>query len=291
MSWRIQNLPDSQTNPSGPAPGGGGERGERDRGGKKSKSKSTSDGRGAIKRLIKELDVWRSEKKEERGIERLGPVDDDDLLTWEAVVNGRGIGNGYDGRFFFVFFFLAQSLLLPSQKCSPWTFLSFASSGLIANVFKKQRAAGSYTSRSRQTIPFVRRRYASRRPWCTPTLPCRRARSASTCSRTPGRRPTASSRACAPCARCWPTRRRTRRSTSTLRRCCAAGTCWAPARSSSFGAAMTRGVMRGREENCSLPTLRKRDSGVKYGSVLCWMTARGVMVNWEEPLCPVGGPM
>ncbi|KAK1545345.1 ubiquitin-conjugating enzyme, partial [Colletotrichum paranaense] len=93
MSWRIQNLPDSQTNPSGAAPGGGG---ERDRGSKKSKSKSTSDGRGAIKRLIKELDVWRSEKKEERGIERLGPVDDEDLLTWEAVVNGRGIGNGYD---------------------------------------------------------------------------------------------------------------------------------------------------------------------------------------------------
>ncbi|OHE98885.1 ubiquitin-conjugating enzyme [Colletotrichum orchidophilum] len=89
MSWRIQNLPDSQTNPSGAAPGGGG-------GGKKSKSKSSSDGRGAIKRLIKELDVWRAEKKDERGIERLGPVDDEDLLAWEAVVNGRGIGNGYD---------------------------------------------------------------------------------------------------------------------------------------------------------------------------------------------------
>ncbi|GKT83352.1 ubiquitin-conjugating enzyme [Colletotrichum tofieldiae] len=60
MSWRIQNLPDSQPNPAGAA--------------KKSKSKSkSSDGRGAIKRLIKELDVWRAEQKDERGIERLGP--------------------------------------------------------------------------------------------------------------------------------------------------------------------------------------------------------------------------
>lgn len=85
MSWRIQNLPDSSSNSTGPAVGG------------KKKSKSSSDGRGAIKRLIKELDVWRGEQKDERGIERLGPVDDEDLLLWQAVINGRGIGNGYDG--------------------------------------------------------------------------------------------------------------------------------------------------------------------------------------------------
>ncbi|KAF5527319.1 Ubiquitin-conjugating enzyme E2 pex4 [Colletotrichum aenigma] len=84
MSWRIQNLPDSSSNSAGPAVGG------------KKKSKSSSDGRGAIKRLIKELDVWRGEQKDERGIERLGPVDDEDLLLWQAVINGRGIGNGYD---------------------------------------------------------------------------------------------------------------------------------------------------------------------------------------------------
>lgn len=85
MSWRIQNLPDSSSNSAGPAVGC------------KKKSKSSSDGRGAIKRLIKELDVWRGEQKDERGIERLGPVDDEDLLLWQAVINGRGIGNGYDG--------------------------------------------------------------------------------------------------------------------------------------------------------------------------------------------------
>ncbi|TDZ73246.1 Ubiquitin-conjugating enzyme E2 pex4 [Colletotrichum trifolii] len=90
MSWRIQNLPDSSTSPAG---GGGGVRSSAK---KSSKSKSASDGRSAVKRLIKELDVWRGEQEEERGIERLGPVDDEDLLTWEAVINGRGVGHGYD---------------------------------------------------------------------------------------------------------------------------------------------------------------------------------------------------
>jgi peroxin-4 len=49
-------------------------------------------------RLLKELASWRDEEsKEETGIERLGPVADDDLLNWEAVINGRGIPGGYDG--------------------------------------------------------------------------------------------------------------------------------------------------------------------------------------------------
>lgn len=50
----------------------------------------------ATKRLIKELDTWRKEQREETGIERLGPVSEGDLLTWEAVINGRGVGAGYD---------------------------------------------------------------------------------------------------------------------------------------------------------------------------------------------------
>lgn len=53
--------------------------------------------RSAFKRLLKELEKWRAEAEEETGIERLGPPDDEDLLTWEAVINGRGIGSGYDG--------------------------------------------------------------------------------------------------------------------------------------------------------------------------------------------------
>ena len=58
---------------------------------------SGSSSRNAARRLIRELDTWHSEAPEEKGIERLGPVSEDDLLTWEAVVNGRGIGSGYDG--------------------------------------------------------------------------------------------------------------------------------------------------------------------------------------------------
>lgn len=53
--------------------------------------------RSAFKRLLKELEKWRAEAEEETGVERLGPPDDEDLLTWEAVINGRGIGSGYDG--------------------------------------------------------------------------------------------------------------------------------------------------------------------------------------------------
>jgi peroxin-4 len=56
-----------------------------------------SGSRGAAKRLIKELDKWQVERKEEKGIERLGPVDSDDLFIWEAVVNGHDVGSGYDG--------------------------------------------------------------------------------------------------------------------------------------------------------------------------------------------------
>ncbi|CAG9937903.1 unnamed protein product [Clonostachys rosea] len=52
--------------------------------------------RTATKRLLKELDTWREEQKEEKGIERLGPSRDEDLYLWEAVINGNGIGSGYD---------------------------------------------------------------------------------------------------------------------------------------------------------------------------------------------------
>lgn len=59
----------------------------------------SSSSRNATKRLARELETWRSEAAEETGIERLGPIDESDLLTWEAVINGRGLGAGYDGAF------------------------------------------------------------------------------------------------------------------------------------------------------------------------------------------------
>ncbi|PFH58329.1 hypothetical protein XA68_13862 [Ophiocordyceps unilateralis] len=63
-----------------------------------SRDGSPSSGSGATKRLMRELDVWRREQEEEKGIERLGPVSDDGLLEWQAVINGRGIGGGYEGE-------------------------------------------------------------------------------------------------------------------------------------------------------------------------------------------------
>jgi peroxin-4 len=53
--------------------------------------------RSSTRRLLKELDGWRAEQQDEKGIERLGPVNEEDLFVWEAVVNGRDIGSGYDG--------------------------------------------------------------------------------------------------------------------------------------------------------------------------------------------------
>lgn len=66
-----------------------------------SMSSSRTSRTGASKRLIKELEAWRSaadaDDETAAGIERLGPLHDSDLLTWEAVINGRGVGSGYDG--------------------------------------------------------------------------------------------------------------------------------------------------------------------------------------------------
>ncbi|EPE06312.1 ubiquitin-conjugating enzyme [Ophiostoma piceae UAMH 11346] len=90
--------------------------------------------RTATRRLLRELDTWQAEQEElaasrakvqadvdtddsdgektvinsakrdaleqnnpNRGIERLGPVADaEDLFKWEAVLNGRDVGGGYD---------------------------------------------------------------------------------------------------------------------------------------------------------------------------------------------------
>ncbi len=74
----------------------------------RSGSASAASSHNAIKRLSKELAVWKKESATETGIERLEPVSDDEMLHWEAVINGRGIGCGYDGSF------SSLSLSLPS---------------------------------------------------------------------------------------------------------------------------------------------------------------------------------
>lgn len=63
-------------------------------------SAASSSPRNAVRRLLKELDTWtKTESANEQGIERLGPVNDDELLSWEAVINGRGVGCGYESAF------------------------------------------------------------------------------------------------------------------------------------------------------------------------------------------------
>ncbi len=75
--------------------------------GSKPNSSSSSSSTGT-KRLLQELSQIRSSEKEslqasaagtgERSpIDRIGPVDDESLFHWEAVINGRGLGGGYEG--------------------------------------------------------------------------------------------------------------------------------------------------------------------------------------------------
>jgi ubiquitin-protein ligase len=61
-------------------------------------SKSSSSNSTAAKRLIQELSSSARADSSSRNpsIERLGPVSDDDLFHWEAVITGKGLGGGYE---------------------------------------------------------------------------------------------------------------------------------------------------------------------------------------------------
>ncbi|KAI1661356.1 UBC-like protein [Daldinia decipiens] len=89
---------------------------------------SASASRSATKRLVKELSAWENESQAEAGIERLGPVSDDELLHWEAVINGRGVGSGYDaGRW------LLDISIPPTYPLSPPK-ISFRTPIVHANI-------------------------------------------------------------------------------------------------------------------------------------------------------------
>ena len=78
---------------------------------RRSPSSSTSPGNrkppkatSTSKRLLQELSQLRAQEAnptaattEISPIERLGPVSDDEFFHWEAVINGKGLGGGYDG--------------------------------------------------------------------------------------------------------------------------------------------------------------------------------------------------
>ena len=54
--------------------------------------------RTATRRLLKEVEsLSKLQGDYEKGIERVGPVSDDELFKWEAVINGQDVGYGYDG--------------------------------------------------------------------------------------------------------------------------------------------------------------------------------------------------
>ncbi|KAH6606613.1 hypothetical protein Trco_005766 [Trichoderma cornu-damae] len=72
--------------------------------------------RNGARRLIKELENWRKEQKDERGVERLGPVSEEDLFEWEAVINGKGIGSGYDDGRWLIHIQLSSSYPLSPPK-------------------------------------------------------------------------------------------------------------------------------------------------------------------------------
>ncbi|KAK9421667.1 putative Ubiquitin-conjugating enzyme [Seiridium unicorne] len=89
---------------------------------------SSSSSRNASKRLLRELATWEKEAPTESGIERLGPVNEDELLHWEAVINGRDIGGGYDrGRW------LLQIQIPPSYPLAPPK-ITFATPVVHANI-------------------------------------------------------------------------------------------------------------------------------------------------------------
>ncbi|KAL2022718.1 hypothetical protein VTK56DRAFT_4799 [Thermocarpiscus australiensis] len=90
---------------------------------------AASTSRNAIRRLLKEIETWNhTESAAEPGIERLGPVRDDELLSWEAVINGRGIGNGYEhGRW------LLRITIPPTYPLHPPQ-IAFATPVVHANV-------------------------------------------------------------------------------------------------------------------------------------------------------------
>ena len=84
-----------------------------------SHTQSGPSSRSATKRLLKELATWEKEAPTETGVERLGPVSEEELLEWEAVINGRGVGGGYDGAALFCPYYVFSFFLSPRHRYIP----------------------------------------------------------------------------------------------------------------------------------------------------------------------------
>ena len=63
-----------------------------------STTSSATSSRNATRRLLKEVEALEKLQGDyDEGIERIGPISHEELFVWEAVINGKGVGNGYDG--------------------------------------------------------------------------------------------------------------------------------------------------------------------------------------------------
>ncbi|KAK4230598.1 protein PEROXIN-4 [Podospora fimiseda] len=84
--------------------------------------------RSAIRRILKEIDALSSALSIEKGIERLGPPNDEEVFEWEGVINGEGVGAGYeDGRW------LLKISIPPNYPLAPPT-MRFVTPIVHANV-------------------------------------------------------------------------------------------------------------------------------------------------------------
>jgi hypothetical protein len=116
-------------------------------------------------RLLRELKDYAKSPNE--ALLHLGPVDDEDLLRWEAVLKGVN-GTPYEGMR------RGSHYLLSHPTPAGFQLTSYNS---------HQAASGTSESQSHQIIPSHRRQFTSPRGYLTQTSPSRPARSVSPSSR------------------------------------------------------------------------------------------------------------
>lgn len=104
--------------------------------------------------------MWEKERHEERGVERLGPVSEGELLEWEAVVNGRGIGGGYEGMSLLVPILAHTSSTHRAQfppwekAASGWELITLERGVRCAAMRRAEGGSGTHTRARTPSDPF-----------------------------------------------------------------------------------------------------------------------------------------
>ncbi len=95
--------------------------------------------RTATRRLLKEVEsLSKLQGDYEKGIERVGPVSDDELFKWEAVINGQDVGFGYDGALFLL-------VLLPPFFCLSPSMIPLAAMFHLNYLVSSPKKLGAYS--------------------------------------------------------------------------------------------------------------------------------------------------